>query len=140
MLRRQLEVRPVFKSKHTLRQALMKVKNQRPNELKRGAVYEVPCGKCERVYIGETRRSLKERLKEHQYAVRTGNMNNGIASHAWQSKHSVDWSSAKVKTHETNTWKRKVLEAIKIQRHEHTSNLDCGLQLNSVWQTFIHPD
>ena len=114
---RQLGVRPVFKLKPTLRQALMNVKNQRPNELKWGAVCEVLCGECEKVYIGETGRSLNKRLKKHQYAVRIGNMNNGIA---WQSKHFVDWSSAKVKTHETNIRKRKILEVIEIQRHEHT--------------------
>ena len=71
-------VRAVFKSGHTLRQTLMRVKNVRPSKLRKGADYEVPCGGCEKIYIGETGRNLQERLKEHKYAVKTANMNNGI--------------------------------------------------------------
>ena len=41
---RKLGVRTAFKSRHTLRESLMKVKNVRPIDLKKGAVYEVPCG------------------------------------------------------------------------------------------------
>ena len=38
-----LNVMTVFKSRGTLRQTLMKVKNRRPVELRRGVAYEVPC-------------------------------------------------------------------------------------------------
>ena len=65
----------VFKSGHTLRQALTRVKSRRPSELKKGAVYKVPCRGCDNVYIGETGRTLKERVREHKYAVKTANMN-----------------------------------------------------------------
>ena len=66
---RQLNIKTVFKSNGTLRQTLMRVKNRRPEEARRGVVYEVPCRDCNRTYIGETGRSLQERLKEHRYAV-----------------------------------------------------------------------
>ena len=79
---RQLGVRAVFKSGHKLRQSLMRVKTAIKDEEKKGVVYEVPCGECEQVYIGETGRNLKERLKEHQYAVKKENPKNGIAAHA----------------------------------------------------------
>ena len=123
-------MKPVFKSGHTLRQALT---SRRPSELKKGAVYEVPCGGCDNVYISETGRTLKERVREHKYAVKTANMNNGIAAHAWQAQHPVDWEAAKVRKHETNLWKRRVIEAIHIKSMPHTSNLDCGLHLNPIW-------
>ena len=127
----QLGIKAVFKSGNTLRGSLMRVKNRKPDELKRGAVYEVPCGECDRSYIGETGRCLKERLKEHQYAVRTGNMNNGIAAHAWSSQHSVNWDEARVLVFEQHQKRRRVLEAIRIQRNgDRSSNLDYGLHLN----------
>ena len=94
---------------NTLRQALTKVKNSRPGELRKGTVYEVLCGGCDKVYVGETGRCLKVRLKEHKYAVKTGNMNNGIAAHAWNTQHPVDWDAAKVRCTESKQWKRKVL-------------------------------
>ena len=59
-----LGVQVICKSRNNLRQSLMKVKSTRPDELKKGVVYEVPCADCECVYIGEIGRSLEMRLKE----------------------------------------------------------------------------
>jgi hypothetical protein len=44
---KDLGVRTVFKSRHTLRQTLMNVKSKTPEECKRGAVYEIPCADCD---------------------------------------------------------------------------------------------
>ena len=41
-------------------------------------------------------------------------MNNGIAVHAWNNDHHVDWEAAKVRLQEQHHWMRKVLEAIHI--------------------------
>ena len=78
-------------------------------------------------------RNLKERLKEHQYAVKKENPKNGIAAHACQQHHEVNWDAAKVHCREQHYWKRKVLEAIHIWQQPNTSNLDCGFQINPVW-------
>ena len=134
---RQLNIQTVFKSNGTLRQALMRVKSQRPEELRRGVVYEVPCSECNTKYISETGRSLQERLKEHKYAVKTANMKNGIAAHAWNHHYRVEWDSARVKTFEQHLWKRRVLEAICIRETEENSNLDCGLSVNQVWSPLL---
>ena len=60
---RHLKVRTVFKSQHTLRETLVRVKQSRPKEERNGVVYEVLCASCDHVYIGETSRSLKERVR-----------------------------------------------------------------------------
>ena len=86
----------MFKSQGTLREALMKVKNPRPQLLKKGVVYEVPCMDCNKSYIVETGRTLQKRLVEHKAAVRRGDTNNGIAVHAWDQQHRVDWENASV--------------------------------------------
>ena len=93
---RQLGFRVVFKSGHKLGQSLMRAKTAVKDEVKKGVVYEVPCGECEQVYIGETGRNLREKLKEHQYAVKKENSKNGIAAHTCQQQHAVDWDAAKV--------------------------------------------
>ena len=70
-----------------------------------------------------TGRTLKEILKEHTYAVKLANMNNGVTAHL------IDWDySAKVRKQ-----KRKVIEAIHIKSMPHTSNLDYGLYLNPMY-------
>ena len=133
----QLGVLAVLKSGHKLRQSLMRVKTAVKDDTRKGVVYEVPYGKCEHVYIGETGRNLKERLKEHRYAVKKGNLKNGIAVRACQQHYSVDWDAAKVRCTEQHYWKRKVREAIHISQQRNTSNLDCGLQINPVWLPLI---
>ena len=72
-------------------------------------------------------------MPEYQYAVKRKDMGNGIAAHVCEHHHTVDWNGARVRCTEQHHWKRKVLEAIHIQQHPNSSNLDCGLQLNPVW-------
>ena len=52
------------------------------------------------IYIGETGCCLTERIKEHKYVVKAADMKNGVAAHAWGGQHTVDWSSARVRTNE----------------------------------------
>ena len=115
----------------------MRVRTAVKDQEKKGVVYEVSCGECEQVYTGETGRNLKERLKEHQYAVKKENLKNGIAAHVCQQHvvdwDVVDWDAAKVQCTEQHHWKRKVLEAIHTWQQPSTSNLDCSLQINPVW-------
>ncbi len=89
------------------------------------------------VYIGETRRTLDKRLKEHQYAVKRHDEKNGIAVHAWNSNHKVNWLEAKVKERVENYTRRRITEAVVIQSLPSTSNLDNGLELNPTWQPII---
>ena len=104
------DVKVISKSQDTLRQSLMKVKATRPEEKRRGVVYEVPCRDCNSVYVRETGWSLEIRLKEHKYAVKMGDTKNSIVVHAWTNEHQVDWDAAKVKVCEQLT-RRKVMES-----------------------------
>ena len=49
-----LDVKVISRLEHTLRQSLMKVKTTRPEEKRRGVIYEIPCVDCNCVYVGET--------------------------------------------------------------------------------------
>ena len=78
-------------------------------------VYQVPYQGCDSVYNGETGRSLGETITEHKYAVKTGDRKNGVAAHAWDEGHRVDWEGAKILESEPQCLKRRVLEAIWIK-------------------------
>ena len=82
----------VFKSRHTVFDEHLEQNSEGMRTW--GGV----CVDCDSFYIGEMGRSLKDRIKEHRYAVNRGDMKNGVAAHAWGSQHKVDWSSAKVRT------------------------------------------
>ena len=135
-----LGVKAVFKPARTLRQTLMRVKTRIPEEKKRGVVYKVPCKECHQTYIGETKRTLKVRLSEHKQAVKRGDPKNGIAVHAHESNHTIDWDGARVKrSGMTGYWQRRTIEAIHIKLNEKTMNLDGGLQLPTVWNPVLNP-
>ena len=74
---RPLNIRTVFNSSFTLQQSLVQVKNCTLADRKKDVVYEITCGDCEAVYIGETGRTLQKRVTEHKYAVQGYDVKNG---------------------------------------------------------------
>ena len=100
-------------------------------------VYRIPCLDCETVYIGETRRTLQKRLVEHKYAVKKGDRKNGIAVHAWDKEHRINWEGAEVIGTEPHLFRRKLLEAIWIYKSRDNTNLDCGVTIHQLWLPYI---
>ena len=78
-------------------------------------------------------RTLKKRISEHKQAVKKCDRKNGIAVHVMDKGHTINWEEANVRTSETGYWRRRVQEAIRIQRQPNTMNLDCGMILGNVW-------
>ena len=73
-----LGVKTAFRPMKAMQQALEKVMTPIPEEKKKGVMYEVPCKDCHRVYIGETKRTLKVRLGGHKQAVKRGDLMRGL--------------------------------------------------------------
>ena len=46
----------------------------------KGVVYKIPC-EYWRMYVGKTRRTLKQRVTEHKWAVKNADSNNGLTVH-----------------------------------------------------------
>ena len=69
--------------------------------------------------------------------MKTGDRKNGVAVHAWNEGHRVNWVGVGVLECEHNYWKRRTLEAIWIKKTKKNSNLDCGMMLNQLWLTHI---
>ena len=76
-------------------------------------IYNISCAECDSSYIGETGRSLKDRLKEHKRAFRLNNPSlSAVAEHAIDTGHKIGWDDAHIIDFETYFWPRKVKEAI----------------------------
>ena len=73
--------------------------------------------------MGEAGRTLKKRISEHKQAVKSGDQKNGIAVHVMNKGHTINWEEANVKTSETGYWRRRVHEAVRIQRQLNTMKL-----------------
>ena len=92
-----LKVRTCFQPHRTLKQMLVSLKDHIPRSQWAGVVCGIPCGNCEKVYIGQTGRTLDHRLKEHRRALISGNLaQSALAEHAADSSRAIDWGSAEV--------------------------------------------
>ena len=136
-LRRILEghgIRTVFRSSTTLRNHLVHPKDPVPPGRRGGVVYEIPCGECDQVYIGETGRPIGERIKEHQRDVRLSCVDrSAVAEHAWGAGHRPNWDDVRCIDHEPHWYTRRVKEAIHIRLRHNNINRDSGVDIPGFW-------
>jgi len=118
-------IRTIFKPVIKLSTTLALGKDAVPANKRRDVVYEIPCGNCEHMYIGETKRSLSTRLKEHHRDTFPRNIlenpeKTALTKPAAQSGHAFNWDYAHVLHHVNSYHKRIVLESLYINLKTNT--------------------
>ena len=102
-----------------------------PKDMK--GVYLIPCS-CGTTYIGETGRSIHQRISEHAADLRHGKSKSStLAEHAEKTKHKVCIEEAKVVAKVAQFHHRKFREAIEIERRPNNLNRDDGWKISSCW-------
>jgi hypothetical protein len=115
----RFNVRTIFKTKHTIRGALMKTGRARDAQQTKQCVYSIPCD-CGRCYIGETSRPLEVCIKEHKYDLTQcllGKSN--LAQYAYEEGHKICCKEEKVLQIELNTAYSKYKERAHISLIAH---------------------
>jgi hypothetical protein len=108
------------------------------NEGTRGVVYKVRCTQCDQVYIGETKKTLGERLRQHQDDVRLMRENNAIFRHVFEHSHNIDWEGATIIEQEERLIIRKWKEARRIREEgEKVMNFNKGLEIDEQWRKIL---
>ena len=93
-------------------------------------VYIIPCP-CDKLYIGETGCSIKTRLKEHGVDIQHCRIKNPvIAQHSCNTKHHICLEKAEALATIPHHFKRKIREALEIEKYPNNLNRDDGLKLN----------
>ena len=83
---------------------------------------------CDKSYIGQTGRTLLQRIKEHQRAVKTMNKDNSaLAEHAWSEHQHIAWEDATVLDQHPFLHSRCVMESWYINNIPETLNREKGL-------------
>ena len=125
-----------FKPHQTLRQLLVAPKDKASDEEKSGVVYRYPCKGCDKVYIGETKRSLGDRIKEH--CAKTTSNQSALAEHSKNTGHELDTGNVTVLCREDRLIPRKVREAIFIKKElKPTLNRDGGRELSKIYDSLL---
>jgi len=98
--------------RHPLSTVLASGKDAVPASKRRAVVYEIPSGSCEHRYIGETKRSLSTRLKEHHRDTLLRNIlknpeKTALTKHETQSGHAFNWDYAHA-LHHVNSYNKRI--------------------------------
>ena len=132
-----LKIRVCFKPLVTLRQSLCRPRDCVHDLQHSGVVYEIKCGHCPKVYIGQTGRRLSQCLAEHKWAVKSADFNSSaLAEHARSASHPIAWENTRILSNCTDLHSRLIEEAILIRNTSHTLNRDTG-SLPSVYDNLI---
>ena len=76
-----------------------KPKDRVPTDRKTHSVYSIPCGDCEKEYLGQTKRQFSTRLKEHQRAVSSlYSSKSALAEHVCKTSYKIAWEDTKIIT------------------------------------------
>jgi len=86
-------------------------------------VYKILCNDCSASYVGQTKRQLKTRTKEHiNNSKSTSSKPSVITEHMIELSHSFDWNNVKILDMETNYFKRSVSEMLHIREQRNGIN------------------
>jgi len=97
---------------------------------KNNVVYKIFCKDCEASYVGQTKRQLKTRLKEHKNNVKLDQSKHSVISeHIIKYNHSFDWENTKIMDYESRYYKRIVSEMIHIKEQKVRLNLNSDTEL-----------
>jgi len=95
-----------------------------------GVVYKINCHECDASYVGQTKRSLKTRVKEHVSDIKksAGSLS-VISDHRLALNHEFNWSDTQILDREASWYKRSVSEMIHIKRQHHGINKQSDTEL-----------
>ena len=77
-------------------------------------VYAFPFTECHNIYVGQTGRKLKERIVEHERAIRRGDLSNACAKHTRDTQHKMNTEDVVVVHQENKLGMRLNLESYTI--------------------------
>ena len=77
-------------------------------------VYEIPCGDCPKVYVGETHLGLEKRLQDHRRDLKRNVETNALVKHRESTSHRINLTGARVIESCPNKSMRRLKESVHI--------------------------
>lgn len=123
---KQAGMKLVFQSGNTLRHLLGNPKDK-IHDLEKSGIYEVSCTDCDKKYVGQTRRSLQVRFKEHMAHLKYGRTEkSSIAEHAFDHDHTISIDNLKLLKNVSQNRFLDAFESIEIVKCKNRLNKDRG--------------
>ncbi|EZA51191.1 hypothetical protein X777_10261 [Ooceraea biroi] len=94
------------------------------NTDKTDVVYRIQCHDCDCCYVGQTKRHLSTRIKEHRMDIKKHVSDHSVVSkHRTNENHDFDWNNVQILHQDKHFKKREIAEMCFIKSHDSTINL-----------------
>jgi len=115
--------RITYKCNNKLNYIIKPKKDPLPYMQNSNVVYKIACTDCQATYIGQTKRQLGTRIKEHKQNINKKSESLSVISeHIVNTDHIIDWDNTTILDREKNYNRRLISECIHIKRHIHSIN------------------
>lgn len=130
-------VKLAFRNTLTVKTLFSKLKDKDEILNNSNVIYSIPCLECDKKYIGQTSRKLKDRITSHKSDVRHNKQSCTLARHAIENIHSFDYENVKILDTEPNMYKRQFLEMAHIFKEPNTVNARTDIESLSIIYTYL---
>ncbi|XP_045492134.1 uncharacterized protein LOC123691667 [Colias croceus] len=131
---RRASIKTIYKPHKKINQFLRPIKSNIP--LQDAGVYKLDCD-CGLSYIGQTKRSIANRLKEHIADIKhRRHKKSAVCEHTLDNNHFIRFDQPQILARENKFFPRLVREAIEIKKHPNFNRED-GLKLSNTWDPVI---
>jgi len=108
---------------NTLSRYIIRGKDKIDSMSQNDCVYKISCSNCDTCYVGQTKRRLETRLKEHKSDIKKKNgMLSVVSNHRLECNHEMNWSGVAILDKESSYVKRIVSEMVHIKRQSNCLN------------------
>ena len=102
-------------------------------------IYAITCTRCEKRYIGETKRRLADRFTEHLRSIKINSPGLPVAAHFNSSEHSIFNAKVSVVTSCVNDTYRKTEEERLIYNHGTPEPRGMNVGFHSFYVSIVTP-
>ncbi|KAJ8977068.1 hypothetical protein NQ317_017230 [Molorchus minor] len=131
------DIKLAFRNVLNIRSLFSKLKDKDDKLHSSNVIYSINCKDCNKNYIGQTSRCLKDRITSHKSDIRCNKQTCTLAKHVLDTNHIMDYDNVQILEKENNLHKRLFLEMSHIFKDANTINSRKDIEGLSIMYTYL---